>query len=74
MLDENQKGADYQTDPKAPGNVHDDQATGKGNKTNRQTPVPSGDPGDPTREPWQKVDQDKVVTTKEEMPSPEQGS
>jgi hypothetical protein len=73
MPNTDQKGADYQTDPKAPNNVHDQEAAGKGNKSDKQTPVPSGNPGDPTREPFKQINRDKVVTTKEEMPSPEQG-
>lgn len=70
MPDDDQVGADFQVDPKSPHNVHDDHASGKGNKSNQQTPVSQENPGDPTRDTWKKVDRDKVVTTKEEMPSP----
>ncbi len=40
-------------------------------KDPKQTPVPKGDPGDPTRETWERINRDKVQTTKEEMPSPD---
>ena len=75
MPDENQTGVDYQTDPKAPDNVHDQHAAGKSGKAtsgDQQTPVPRGDQGDPTRDAWKVINKEKVVTTKEEMPSPEQ--
>jgi hypothetical protein len=33
-----------------------------------QTPVPKGDPGDPTRDTWERINREKVQTVKEEMP------
>lgn len=75
MPHENQKGVNYQTDPKAPENVHDSHAAGKGGKAtsgDQQTPVPHGDKGDPTHDAWKEINKEKVVTTKEEMPSPKQ--
>ena len=58
-----------QNDPKAPDNAHDSHAT-EGEESTDQTPVPKGAPGDPTRETWERIHQNKVQTTKEEMPSP----
>lgn len=75
MPNEHQPGVDYETDPKAPDNVHESHAkgtgkTGEATSGDPQTPVPQGDKGDATREPWKEVNKEKVVTTKEEMPSP----
>jgi hypothetical protein len=75
MPNKKQPGVDYQIDPKAPDNVHDSHAAGKKGKatsSDPQTPVPRGDKGDPTRDTWKVINKDKVVTTKEEMPSPQQ--
>ncbi len=75
MPNEHQKGVGYQTDPKAPDNMHDSHAAGKSGKAisgDPQTPVPQGDNGDPTCDAWKEINREKVVTTKEEMPSPKQ--
>jgi hypothetical protein len=82
MAQQNQKNTDSSTDKNATESVHGKRAHGtdEGNvgagkesaQAAAQTPVPKGDPGDPTRETWERINRDKVQTTKEEMPSPQQ--
>lgn len=37
-------------------------------ESTQQTSVPKGDPGDPTRDTWERINREKVQTAKEEMP------
>jgi hypothetical protein len=65
----------HQVDPKAPDNVHQSHAAGtkqphKASSGDKQTPVPEGEKGDPTVEPWKQINSEKVMTTKEELPAP----
>lgn len=75
MAQQWQKHDQYKTDPKSPDNVHEDHpdTTGDGKSTSgdAQTQVPDGNPGNPTQDKWKEIDDEKVMTTKEEMPSPE---
>ena len=54
--------------------AHDVAANKSDNKQGigKQAHVPKGHPGDPTRDTWERISGQKVMTTKEEMPSPEQ--
>jgi hypothetical protein len=75
MAEQNQKNVD-KADPVDADDVHEahDKAAGKSDKTHgigKQAHVPKGHPGDPTRDAWEEINKDKVITTKEEMPSPE---
>lgn len=66
----------HQSDPKVqPDNVHRAHATGTGREDEAssgdpQPHVPKGHKGDPTHDTWQQIDEEKVQTAKEEMPSP----
>ena len=67
-----------ENNPRDPDNVHRVHATGTGRENvassgDPQPHVPDGDVGDPTRDSWEEIDEGKVQTAKEEMPSPQQG-
>lgn len=75
MTKQNQNN-ESKADPVDADDVHEahDTGTTKGDKTSgvgKQAHVPKGHPDDPTRETWERISGQKVMTTKEEMPSPE---
>lgn len=64
-----------ENNPRDPDNIHRAHAAGTGREHEAasgdpQPHVPEGDAGDPTRDSWEQIDESKVQTAKEEMPSP----
>jgi hypothetical protein len=66
-----------ESDPHDPDNVHRQHAAGTGRENEAasgdpQPHVPEGDNGDPTRDKWERLDESRVQTSKEEMPAPKE--
>lgn len=64
-----------ESDPHDPDNIHRTHAAGTGREEEAtsgdpQPHVPRGEKGDPTHDTWQQLDEGKVQTVKEELPSP----